>query len=106
VAKVREMGDGLKVFQCPGCECNHMISDKWQYNGNPDSPTITPSILVRTGHYVPEHKGSCWCEFNKKEDSGFKCGVCHSFVTDGKIQFLSDCTHELAGQTVELPEWE
>jgi hypothetical protein len=32
--------------------------------------------------------------------------VCHSFVTDGKIQFLGDCTHALAGQTVELPEQE
>jgi hypothetical protein len=30
--------------------------------------------------------------------------VCHSFVTDGRIQFLSDCTHELAGQTVDLPD--
>jgi hypothetical protein len=27
---------------------------------------------------------------------------CHSFITDGKIEFLSDCTHSLAGQTVEL----
>ena len=31
--------------------------------------------------------------------------VCHSFVRDGRIEFLSDCTHELAGQTVELEEW-
>lgn len=29
---------------------------------------------------------------------------CHSFITDGKIQYLSDCFHELAGQTVDLPE--
>lgn len=29
---------------------------------------------------------------------------CHSFVTDGKIQFLPDCGHALAGQTLELPE--
>lgn len=28
--------------------------------------------------------------------------ICHSFVTDGNIQFLSDCTHSLAGQTVPL----
>jgi hypothetical protein len=25
-------------------------------------------------------------------------------VNDGKIQFLGDCHHKLAGQTVELPE--
>jgi hypothetical protein len=30
--------------------------------------------------------------------------VCHSFVTDGRIQFLGDCTHALANQTVELPD--
>jgi hypothetical protein len=30
--------------------------------------------------------------------------VCHSFVTDGKIQYLSDCTHAMAGQTVDLLE--
>jgi hypothetical protein len=30
--------------------------------------------------------------------------VCHSWVTNGRIQFLSDCTHSLKDQTVELPE--
>ena len=34
-----------------------------------------------------------------------KDDVCHSFVTDGRIQFLGDCTHKLAGQTVNIPEW-
>jgi hypothetical protein len=32
--------------------------------------------------------------------------VCHSFVTDGRIQFLTDCTHAFAGRTVDLPEWD
>lgn len=31
---------------------------------------------------------------------------CHSFVRDGKIEFLSDCHHELRGQTVDLPDEE
>ena len=31
--------------------------------------------------------------------------ACHTFVTDGRIQFLGDCTHALAGQTVDLPDW-
>ena len=26
--------------------------------------------------------------------------------TDGRIQFLGDCTHHLAGQTVDLPDFE
>ena len=29
---------------------------------------------------------------------------CHSFVTDGRIQYLDDCTHELRGQTIDLPD--
>lgn len=31
--------------------------------------------------------------------------VCHSFVTDGNIQFLDDCTHELKGKTVPLEDF-
>jgi hypothetical protein len=65
--------------------------------------------LVRSGHYIHEqlHPNECWCNFTERtgQESEFKCSVCHSFVTDGRIQFLGDCTHALAGQTVDLPEW-
>lgn len=67
-------------FFCPGCNCSHSFNDSWQFNGDFNNPTISPSILV-TGE--------------KR---------CHSFVKDGKIKFLSDCDHELKGQTVDLPE--
>ena len=30
--------------------------------------------------------------------------LCHSHVREGRIQFLSDCTHALVGQTVDLPD--
>jgi len=26
-------------------------------------------------------------------------------VVDGRMQFLGDCTHALAGQTVDIPPW-
>jgi hypothetical protein len=80
----------------------------WAFNGDGDRPTFSPSVLVRNGHYLPGHTGSCWCKYNAEhpEDANtFKCAACHSFVTDGQIQFLSDCTHELAGQTVPLPDY-
>jgi hypothetical protein len=45
-----------------------------------------------------------------KHEDGFKFdskpSICHSFVTDGRIQFLNDCTHSLAGQTVDLPDFD
>ncbi|TCX51914.1 MULTISPECIES: DUF6527 family protein [unclassified Dehalobacter] len=96
---------------CPGCEEYHAMPTegphKWDFNGEQEKPTLRPSILVRSGHYIPEHKGDCWCTYserNQGEPAPFKCTVCHSFVTDGKIQFLSDSTHKLSGQTVDLPE--
>lgn len=83
------------MFWCPGCDGPHRIQHgegagpRWGWNGDADKPTFTPSILVRYP-WGPEQK---------------EC-VCHSFVTNGKIQFLSDCTHDLAGQTVDIPNWE
>ena len=97
---------------CPGCKGHHVINDLWSFNGDIDKPTFSPSVLVRSGHYAPHFKpgDNCWCTYNAEQEkkgeplAPFKCTICHSFVRDGKIQFLNDCTHELAGQTVELPE--
>jgi Family of unknown function (DUF6527) len=78
-------------FRCPGCKQPHQIpttgSNAWGWNKSVDKPTFTPSILVR----FPQGRG--------RADL-----VCHSFVTDGRIQFLGDCFHELKGQTVELAD--
>jgi hypothetical protein len=90
--------DGGLLFRCPGCECPHQVivgegsGPRWGYNGNPDAPTFTPSVLVT---------------YNGRDAGidGAPPAVCHSFVTDGRIQFLSDCTHSLAGQTVDLPDY-
>lgn len=76
------------MFFCPGCKCGHWFKTDgpgpcWTFDGDMDRPTVSPSILVR-GAGVPEY------------------GTCHSFVRDGQIEFLNDCTHELAGKTVPL----
>jgi hypothetical protein len=75
------------AFWCPGCEYVHVIRaagpKAWNWNGSLDRPTFTPSYLVARG---TDH-------------------ACHSFITDGNIQFLNDCHHKLAGQTVEIPDW-
>jgi len=54
----------------------------WTWNGDTEKPTVKPSIITRGG-------GD---------------GVCHSFVNDGKVQFLGDCTHEYANKTLDLLE--
>jgi hypothetical protein len=99
---------GLKevTFYYEGCKGIHTVIEGWTFNGDYEHPTFTPSILVRSGHYMEGNTGdSCWCTYNaanQDDRSGFTCGVCHSIVTDGKIHYLSDCTHDLAGQTIDL----
>lgn len=80
------------IFQCPGCKCSHWVrargpEPRWSVTGlKDDSPTVAPSIRVRSGAGMRD--------------------TCHSFVRNGKIEYLSDCTHSLAGQTVDIPNFE
>lgn len=55
----------------------------WTWNGDVNKPTLKPSLLSKT--YI-----------------GDKEIICHTFITDGKVIFLDDCTHELVGQTLDL----
>ncbi len=64
----------------------------WTWNGSVDLPTVKPSILTKGSRGHTDNDGN-----RTVIDE-----VCHSFVNDGKVQFLADCTHELAGQTVDL----
>lgn len=89
----------------------HIRAVQWEFNGDLERPTFKPSILSRNGHFLEEHQAgkSCWCTYNAEhpdEPAPFVCCCCHSFVTDGRIQFLGDCSHALKGQTVDLPEIE
>jgi hypothetical protein len=95
-------------FYCPGCEEMHYVGASWGFDGNLEAPTITPSLLVTSGHYSPSFQAGspCWCTYNAEhpdEPRAFMCERCHSFIRAGDIQFRSDCTHELAGKTVPIP---
>lgn len=111
IGKLRTLEGGRLAFWCPGCKDDHVVNKTvWQFNENYGAPTFYPSVLVTSGHYVSAWKpgSACWCTYNRDHPdnpSSFKCERCHTFVTDGKIQFLADCSHELAGQTVPLPDY-
>lgn len=83
-------------YYCPGCKCGHgylpvtigldpakKIASHWQWNGDIDNPTLSPSVNVEPQE--PKYQ-------------------CHHHVRNGKIEFLQDCYHALAGQTVDLPD--
>lgn len=88
----------------------------WTFNGDGDHPTFSPSVLVR-GIRSPSGADVMTAAEDAEYDDLFKAGGpeavfnsrfgsrCHSFITDGRIQFLSDCTHALAMQTVDLPDF-
>lgn len=74
------------LFWCPGCKQLHPAEIEkanpfgglWRWNGDANKPTLSPSMNLP--------------------------GICHFFLRDGQLQFLSDSRHELAGKTVPLPE--
>lgn len=85
-----DMGGGLSPswrHWCPGCKMNHVIytdpkaqpnGHHWRFDGNMDAPTFEPSINI--------------------------VGQCHYFLRGGRLEYCSDSKHELAGQTVDLPD--
>lgn len=97
---------GLRTFWCPGCECGHYFRTApspstspfagnaaiWTWDGNEQQPIVRPSILVQYGG----------------PDAGVNGAPprrCHFFVVRGELQFLTDCTHALAGKTVPMEPW-
>lgn len=89
-----EAGSHYVEYRCPGCKHNHLLrvrlpgapSPSWEVGGTPEMPTFAPSVKFSHGSYVCHHY------------VGGSNGQC-----PGWIQFLSDCTHDLVGQTVKLP---
>jgi len=91
------------IFFCPGCGNHHGISTTephpcWTWNGSVDKPTFNPSLLVKQG---PKCDPVTHLAIPGEPDR-----VCHSFIRDGQIQYLNDCTHELAGKTIDMEEVE
>lgn len=77
---------------CPACKEPHDFAvelpftngAKWTFDGNHDKPTFSPSMLITIGSDPPQ--------------------VCHYFLREGIIEYLGDCTHELKGHKVPLPD--
>lgn len=91
ITEAKDGSETIARFYCPACKIDHSCrvdsiyddSLNFDWNKNVERPTFRPPIVF------------AW--------PGMP--TCHSLITDGKIQFLNDCTHELSGQTVEIPEY-
>lgn len=63
------------IYTDPGAQPNGHF---WRFSGDEQAPTFEPSINI--------------------------VGQCHYFVRAGRIEYCGDSKHELAGQTVDLPD--
>ncbi len=121
--KLRGAEGGALLFRCQGCGVPHRVwvgegpGPRWSWNGDADQPTFTPSVLVTWSEPANLHNHEAMqrdlADARRRREAGEHgakvpqaAKVCHSFITGGRIQFLGDCTHSLAGSTVELPDWD
>ena len=94
LSPVLYISQGGLAWMCPACDHPHILSTeqygpkdakaRWTFNGNVNAPTFSPSILSTMAAPDGTHY------------------VCHSFVRNGMIEYLSDCTHKFAGQIIPL----
>lgn len=104
-AKLRRWEGGGQAgysYWCQGCKSAHSVVTEgpgaWGFNGDLLKPVFTPSVLVTIDFpagYVRE-----------PDDPPARCHtfIGHSGAQPGEVIFLGDCTHELAGQVLPLPD--
>lgn len=77
---------------CPGCNRTHYIlvggpGSVWKFDGNLEMPSFMPSVRIQW----QSNKGARFC--------------CHYNLIGGVIHYCPDCTHDLKGQKVPLPDY-
>jgi hypothetical protein len=78
-------------FFCPGCDHGHIFyvagSLVWTFNNDLELPTFSPSLLnTCENHPDPKQRR------------------CHLVLTAGKLNYMGDCSHDLAGKEIDLPD--
>lgn len=91
--KIKQQSKNAWSFWCEGCDEVHTITDAWQFNGDFENPTINPSVLVTRPANPNAGKGFEEYRTEKR---------CHSFIKNGKIEYLPDSKHDYFGTEREL----
>lgn len=107
-ARPVRLESGRGYVECPAAEATHLTlripgptglltlpvvqgnttragTGAWTWNGSTEAPTLRPSVLTQYQSALAERSWRC-----------------HSWINDGAAQFLADCSHSMAGQTVPL----
>lgn len=122
--KLRDIEGGLLQYYCEGCKQAHMVRvgdgphPRWSWNGDPERPVFSPSVLVTGRSLTPAGQlaWESWIDAGHPDPAQTFDAVdtvCHAFVgcngaQPGEVIFLPDSTHALVGQIrplPDLPDW-
>jgi hypothetical protein len=115
MSKIIRDHPGVYRFRCPGCDSFHIYYTNepgavhgyrgklWQFNGDFEHPTFLDSLLNIWGKQADPNFDDTGLEKYGTPKGGWS-GRCHLFVRNGKIEYCGDCTHDLAGRTVDMIE--
>lgn len=109
-SRLRNVQGPALSFWCPGCDEAHVVGigpNGWTWNGDADKPVFSPSVLVTGTKWLTDDEHARLMQGKHVKPTPTRC---HTFVgcngaQPGEIIFLGDCTHALAGTTVDLPAW-
>ena len=88
MAKINVVSNGYVFMDVSSGRPMFISNKQCEWNGDKDCPTFCPSARVST---------------IKSDGSGdLREYVNHLFIKHGKIIYCKDCTHEMAGQTVDM----
>jgi len=73
----------------------------WSWNGDVDAPTLHPSILTRGKRDLTDEETDMVLSGSPLD---LQVTRCHSFVNNGRVKFLDDSSHELAGRELPLED--
>lgn len=82
-------------FLCPGCGLVHSF-----YYKSPTEEVPVWNVARNKANGEMTVKPSLRARWKQGEEQ--KPMICHSFITNGKILFLADSTHDNAGKTMEI----
>ena|SRR5208282_4505959 len=87
---------------CPGCNEMHILPKSWNFDGNLERPTFTPSFR-HSGIQRVFVNGNWTGEWKRDASGNTVPSICHYVLTAGVLNFCPDSSHALAGKSVPLP---
>lgn len=109
---------GVYMHWCPGCRSRHLVHAgvpndhgfQWAFDGDIWKPTFSPSVHIQwdepiaRGDELAQQRAELLAGV-RREIPTTRVSQCHYTLTAGVLVFLQDCRHDLAGATVDLPEF-